>query len=219
MAAVPADSAEIGETSKEAGEAEEEGEGGGVGGGSAGEEKLAVAAKASLESPHLASCYEVFSTTMGGSLKVLLDTLKEEECETWMSGLICARTPVCAEEYMLLVPEGKVSTASISSSSSSSSSKGEECPPGCGCDNPWQFVQDAMMKPSMKSISSKEGQAATEEHVAPGTVNNINGANGNVSGGSDGVGKGGGEGDGQVVKSKVAAGSGSLGVAKSESGV
>ena len=109
-----------------------------------GEEVTAMA----LESPHLVSCYESFCS-LGGSTEALLNKLREEECETWMSGLICALTPVCAREYMLLVPEGKVSTATLSGMSTSTAGGKEgdaACPPGCGCDNPWQFVQDAMMK-------------------------------------------------------------------------
>lgn len=91
--------------------------------------------QALLESPHLIACYEEYSRLSGDKDKVL-HRLKEIDCDTWMSGLICATTQACAQEYLLLVPDGKLIVPKPDRSQTSP----DDCPPGCDCDNPWQYV-------------------------------------------------------------------------------
>ena len=88
-----------------------------------------------LESPHLIACFEEYCRLSGDKDKVL-HRLKEIDCDTWMSGLICATTQACAQEYLLLVPDGKLIVPKPDRSQTSP----EDCPPGCDCDNPWQYV-------------------------------------------------------------------------------
>jgi hypothetical protein len=52
---------------------------------------------------------------------------------------------MCASEYLLLVPDGKVSTdVMLGDPEYQSRMKNGECPPDCGCDNPWQYIEAAL---------------------------------------------------------------------------
>ena len=63
-----------------------------------------------LKSDNLRWCYEDFKDESGNK-EAVEARLRSAECETWMSGLICARSIECAQEYLLVVPDGKVSTS------------------------------------------------------------------------------------------------------------
>ena len=98
---------------------------------------------------------------MDGDKERVARLLQKVDCEVWMSGLICARSKECASEYLLLVPDGKVSSSVMNLNDDnqfdadgySKSRKGKVfrdkngnvCPPGCDCDNPWQFIQAALI--------------------------------------------------------------------------
>ena len=88
-------------------------------------------------SPHLIACFDEYCR-LGGDTKMILQRLKDIECDTWMSGLICGTTQACAQDYLLLVPDGKVTVPKIDRKSD------EECPPGCDCDNPWAYVAEIL---------------------------------------------------------------------------
>jgi len=87
-----------------------------------------------LHSPHLVACFEDYCRLEGDKEKVMR-RLREIECDTWMSGLICGTTQACAREYLLLVPEGKLIIPKQDRTGTEA-----ECPPGCDCDNPWQYI-------------------------------------------------------------------------------
>ena len=102
-----------------------------------------------LLSPHLVACFEDYCR-LGGDEEKISRRLQDVECETWMSGLICCRTSRCAEEYLLIVPEGKI----IIPKTEPKMKNGQECPPDCDCDNPWQYVADVLNSTSTNVINS-----------------------------------------------------------------
>jgi hypothetical protein len=131
-----------------------------------------------LLSKNLRNCWFAFRTLHGDKDEVA-SALQRVDCEVWMSGLICARSKACAEEYLLLVPDGKVSSAIMSQADGGAmfdadgysktrkgdvfvDKNGNVCPPGCDCDNPWQYIQAALMK-SENSDLTIPGDAALEQ--------------------------------------------------------
>ena len=113
---------------------------------------------AALQSKHLRECFDEYCRLEGNEEQVL-KRLAEIECESWMSGLICCRTKICAEEYLLLVPEGKVVVPTTEAFKKS----GEDCPPGCDCDNPWQFISAVLDSTSTSSTMSKITAEPTQQ--------------------------------------------------------
>ncbi len=121
-------------------------------------------------SRNLLTCWASFRALDGDKEKVA-KVLQKVECEVWMSGLICARSKECATEYLLLVPDGKVSSSvmredddqfDVDGYSKTRKGKvfrdknGNVCPPGCDCDNPWQFIQAALMATEIPSADKLE---------------------------------------------------------------
>lgn len=139
-----------------------------------------VSQSAVLVSRHLRNCWAAFSALDGDKNKIAI-SLQKVDCEVWMSGLICARTKDCALEYLLLVPDGKVSTAVINETNEDlfdpdgySKSRqgnvfrdknGNICPPGCDCDNPWQYVQAALLQSSTASLTIPGDMEDSEEKL------------------------------------------------------
>ena len=105
-----------------------------------------------FSSPTLQACFEDYCRLLGVE-EAVQRRLDEVECASWMSGLICCRTTTCAEEYLLLVPEGRVV---VPTPDADAARKREgECPPNCDCDNPWQFISHVLNSNS-SSISTVE---------------------------------------------------------------
>lgn len=99
-----------------------------------------------LSAKGLQWCYEEFKALNGDQDKISA-RLIEAECETWMSGLICARSPECAMEYLLIVPDGKVSTTIMAGESGfKGGSSDQNCDVNCGCDNPWHYIAASLME-------------------------------------------------------------------------
>jgi len=129
---------------------------------------LPAALTADLLSRNLRNCWQAFCALEGDKDKLAM-TLQRVECEVWMSGLICARTKDCATEYLLLHPDGKVSSSVMNQNTEemfdadgySKSRKGNVfrdkngniCPPGCDCDNPWQYIQAALIESSTLNLT------------------------------------------------------------------
>lgn len=167
-------------------------------------EKLALAGKAALPaaltanllSRNLRNCWQAFCA-LNGDKENLATTLQRVECEVWMSGLICARTKDCATEYLLLHPAGKVSSSVMNQSTEemfdadgySKNRKGNVfrdkngniCPPGCDCDNPWQYIQAALIESSTLNLTIPAGPDDA------GDSNSNGGTDGNGDAGSDGI--------------------------------
>ena len=96
--------------------------------------------KSELISENLRSCYDAFSI-LEGSVDNATKAIQDIECDTWMSGLICAKSEECAKEYLMIVPEGKVT----SKTTQYKKGENEDCPPDCDCDNPWAYIKAALV--------------------------------------------------------------------------
>lgn len=118
---------------------------------------------------HLKSCYEEY-IALGGQTNedYIVNQMKSlSDIDTWMSGLICSQNECCVKQFNDIVPDNptemkKVNEESISSSSepvkrglnwamkrNGIKSKGlgkDDCPPDCGCDNPWAFLSTSSIK-------------------------------------------------------------------------
>lgn len=110
-----------------------------------------------FQSEFLKSCYENFKSKDTGNFDTLFETLsnelRENDIEVWMSGLVCAHNETCQKEVSLFIPAAFLVSANQAStegrgsiikrhkkSSAEMFAINSECPPGCGCDNPWPFL-------------------------------------------------------------------------------
>jgi hypothetical protein len=116
---------------------------------------------AALISENLCGVWEAYLLVEGSDIKVAA-ALKDVECDTWMSGLICAGTEDCAAEYILIVPDGKVTSKP---GAKAARSDGKDCPPDCDCDNPWGFIQAALVDKKGVSAEGKGGDAEADNTI------------------------------------------------------
>ena len=119
-----------------------------------------------LLSKNLGACYTSFVDLMTrgeGKDTLLLDVFKDESVEPWMSGLVCGITPECKEELVYFIaPKVPQNPTTGTAAGTAGTAKGmrpfgtgngaksnafsftkwsaKDCPPGCGCDNPWPFL-------------------------------------------------------------------------------
>ena len=102
-------------------------------------------------SGNLQRCYDSYVTLMNageGKPDLLFAEFKKCDVEVWMSGLVCANSPECKQEAAYFieakrhVPGGGSASAKkeVNSMFPFAIPSGTECPPGCGCDNPWPFM-------------------------------------------------------------------------------
>mmetsp|Transcript_14589 Transcript_14589/g.32753 ORF Transcript_14589/g.32753 Transcript_14589/m.32753 type:complete len:93 (+) Transcript_14589:151-429(+) len=77
----------------------------------------------------------------------LFAEFKENDVETWMSGLVCGTTPDCKQELAYFIEQKEKSGATGATKAkkksnlfSFASNNNPDCPPGCDCDNPWPFL-------------------------------------------------------------------------------
>lgn len=103
-------------------------------------------------SQNLQKCYDnyVYMMSMNENKPdLLLASFQKYDIEVWMSGLICGLTPSCKEELIYFVESKASTTNSTNKDDSNNNSKkimnmslysNKDCPPGCGCDNPWPFL-------------------------------------------------------------------------------
>lgn len=144
---------------------------------------LPAALTADLVSRNLRNCWQAFCA-LDGDKEKLATALQRVECEVWMSGLICARTKACATEYLLLHPDGKVSSSVMNQNTEdmfdadgySKSRKGNVfrdkngniCPPGCDCDNPWQYIQAALIETDTRNLTIPADPGGDEDQDGDG---------------------------------------------------
>lgn len=88
-----------------------------------------------FQSPNIKRCLETYQL-LGGADAVLED-MKIHDVAPWMSGLACCRNELCARDFSLLLPDASPITAPRSIFPTEPS---KDCPPDCGCDNPWPFL-------------------------------------------------------------------------------
>lgn len=92
-------------------------------------------------SPNLRACYYEYVRSGGPEkLDSIVDMMRNScELEVWMSGLVC-NNETCVKEFKYIVPDDDNGSGGASMGSSTKLSANQECPPGCGCDNPWAFI-------------------------------------------------------------------------------
>lgn len=115
---------------------------------------------AAITSKHLSGCYESYKLLVSADDSDNLDRLQGElkavDVEVWMSGLICAQSAACAADMKLILPFETVDPNAKAEVSYVTSVQGgaqaingrlqqmhankQDCPPGCGCDDPWRFL-------------------------------------------------------------------------------
>lgn len=95
---------------------------------------------------HLQKCWERYCD-FGGATPDLINEMKENDVEMWMSGLACCRNAVCKAAYECIIPsppDSDVGAGGSTTKKKNSYMSGKfydkNCPPGCGCDNPWPFM-------------------------------------------------------------------------------
>ena len=109
-------------------------------------------------SPNLQRCYESYVELMNagdGKPTKLFEVFGKNDMEVWMSGLVCGGSDECRQELAYFVPDTGNSNRHTPSDGSSANTpsrtevnsmfsfavpRGTDCPPGCGCDNPWPFM-------------------------------------------------------------------------------
>jgi hypothetical protein len=107
-------------------------------------------------SKNLRSCYESFVAIVHedptGTRGLLRAEFVENDVEVWMSGLVCGISADCKRDLALFI-KPKASSSSTTGTAggkptnmfggllgSGKDKDGNDCPPGCGCDNPWPFL-------------------------------------------------------------------------------
>jgi hypothetical protein len=104
------------------------------------------------ETPHLAALWTRFCELQGDDKKVEADILRAE-VQPWMSGLACIGNELCEHTFYKIVPDEAPGGNGAQNGDGGDSlprkpvkPSAEECPPGCNCDNPWAFVEHAIVK-------------------------------------------------------------------------
>ncbi len=114
-----------------------------------------------LTSENLAACWEQYEA-MGGkeNLSSIISDMQQYDIETWMSGLTCYETEDCQRQYKYIFPEADEAPAASRHEKLASMMK--ECPPGCGCDNPWPFLSEKSEGEEGAEIGASAESAAVE---------------------------------------------------------
>ena len=103
-----------------------------------------------FKSTNLTECYaSYFKYAANKDTEVgLKNRFAEDEVELWMSGLVCGSTVDCSTELTyfikdakLRVPRDTAADAAKAGGVARGNYSRENCPPGCGCDNPWSFLE------------------------------------------------------------------------------
>jgi hypothetical protein len=99
-------------------------------------------------SRNLDACFRNYCDLMetGGGNIALATIFKENEIEMWMSGLVCNTSLQCNAELSLFLStvarrEGNISFTDAVDHSLQAMKADANCPPDCGCDAPWSFLQ------------------------------------------------------------------------------
>lgn len=100
---------------------------------------------AEIESENFRACYKAFVYDLNGDELNLAEELKKYDVPEWTSGLACCRSANCSEEYELLVPPKETADGVTTGMKPRVVRKHKlmsdpNCPPNCGCDNPWPFL-------------------------------------------------------------------------------
>ena len=103
-------------------------------------ERLAIFTDFNEQLPHLYSCYSHFHS-LGGDLDRINGELSKLDIALWMSGLVCSSNDLCKAAYTAISTEDDKSIGSTEQLKAAFAKHNvTDCPPDCGCDNPWQFM-------------------------------------------------------------------------------
>lgn len=100
---------------------------------------------------HLTACWERYQE-IGGDAALIEADFKASQVERWMSGLACCRSELCNAVFECIVPPTEVD-----GKPKKFFNDPKDCPPGCGCDNPWPFTGNAvpMVPPKPKLFTAE----------------------------------------------------------------
>jgi hypothetical protein len=77
------------------------------------------------------------------NLEKVAEELSKMEVAMWMSGLACCRSSECEIAYNMVMNMSSAGNAVAPISTSSNRKELGNCPPDCGCDNPWPFLSSS----------------------------------------------------------------------------
>ena len=90
--------------------------------------------------PHVHACYSNFCY-MNGDVKKISRELEKIDIAPWMSGLVCCSNDLCKAAFNAISAENPTSVGNSDQLNAALAKHNvNDCPPGCGCDNPWQFM-------------------------------------------------------------------------------
>ena len=84
---------------------------------------------------HFNNCWNRYLELQGDNDKLMSD-FKISQVEMWMSGLACCQNALCSAAYDCIIPPVGENT----NLKKYYDANLKNCPPGCGCDNPWPFM-------------------------------------------------------------------------------
>lgn len=102
-----------------------------------------------IRTKNLADCYARYKADMDSfeNIDALLKEMRENDLDVWMSGLICALHGGCASDSSLFIEGYSNSAGTLSTATKAKPGipigitfANKDCPPNCGCDNPWAFL-------------------------------------------------------------------------------
>ena len=95
----------------------------------------------SFTSSHLKKCYTSYVNTDGrNNPDKLLTLMRNDNIDSWMSGLVCGANENCIKEFDFILSTAAAATKDSSTIFTKLPVDGKNCLPDCGCDNPWQFL-------------------------------------------------------------------------------
>lgn len=90
--------------------------------------------------PHVHACYSNFCS-MNGDVEKISRELEKIDIAPWMSGLVCCSNDLCKATFNAITTESGTSIGNSDQLKAAFAKHNvNDCPPGCGCDNPWQFM-------------------------------------------------------------------------------
>lgn len=116
------------------------------------ENKPTVALVSEFKTQNMSNCYAYYknSVQINGGIEVLVKELRDRDLDLWMSGLICGlQVETCGADADLFIAPSKTSHPASKKSSGFGAGlnlpagitfANKDCPPDCGCDNPWAFL-------------------------------------------------------------------------------
>jgi hypothetical protein len=96
-------------------------------------------------STNLQRCFQYYVENTNEGKESVFKQLRDHDLDLWMSGLVCALTDSCASDAALFIKSNLTPASKVQSEAKPKVPIGitfanKDCPPGCGCDNPWAFL-------------------------------------------------------------------------------